>query len=223
MAIAQRQYRGTSMFHDTDTDVDTSRAYLTDDQLAADPRGRRIVEIENTLVRHYLDALPAGAGVLDAPCGNGRMSQFVAQRNDLKLCAVDFNPNMLEALKSRNVEAITARRVRSDILALPLPDRSVDLVLNIRLMHHIADRDTQVAMYRELARVCRGRIITTYWSTHCWRYLRKRILGKKIKSYPVSPSHYRSVLAGAGLTLEREQPVQRWVEYLHLVVCQPGV
>lgn len=208
------------MFHDTDTDSAASSAYLQESQLAADVRGKRIVEAENAWVKRYIDALPEGATVVDVPCGNGRMSRLLAQRGDLNLVAIDFNPHMLEAMDVQGAPSLNARRVRGDVLTLPLADQSIDLVLNIRLMHHIADRDMQVAMYRELSRVCRGLIVSTFWTTYCLRYWRKRLLSKPIKSYPVSPAHYRSVVAEAGLTLECCQALRPWYDYQCITVCR---
>lgn len=224
MAFLQRKNRGRSMFHDTDTDLAASSAYLHESQLHADPRGKHIVDAENAWVKRYIDTLPANARVVDVPCGNGRMSRIVAGRGDLNLVAIDFNAHMLEAMATQDATSMSPRRarlVRGDVLSLPLEDQSIDLVLNIRLMHHIADRDTQVAMYRELGRVCRGLIVSTFWTTHCWRYLRKRLLGKRIKSYPVSPAHFRSVVTEAGLTLESYQPLRPWYDYQCMAICRP--
>ena len=208
---------------------DKTDRYMTDEALARDPRAARTNAVEQALVRQYVQALPPGATVVDAPCGNGRMSTLITQRGDLKLVALDYNFTMLQSMAVRDEPGgqpagqlggqLLARRLQGDILHLPLPPKCVDLFLNVRLMHHIPDRATQVAMFREIARVARGPVITSFWTTHCWRHVRKRMLAKPIKLYPVSPAHFREVCAEAGLTVERLVPVRRWIDKLTLAVC----
>ena len=109
----------------------------------------------------------------------------------------------------------------ADVLALPLVDKSVDLFLNVRLMHHINDRQLQVALLHQIARVTRSAVITSFWTTHCWRHIRKRILSKPIKLYPVSPSYFHHVCRDAGLTVQCLIPVHRWYDKLVLAICRP--
>ena len=197
-------------------------AYMMDDQLAGDRRKLRIDRIEQQIVADHVSQLSPGGTVLDVPSGNGRMTQLI-DRADLNVVAMDFAHEMLKAMELRKIEGGRGRgRVQGDVILLPLPDKSVDLVVNMRLMHHIADPAMQVRMYRQLARVTRGVVITTFWTTHCWRYLRKRLLGKKVRGHPVSPDHFMSVCRQAGLVVDRIIYTRRWYEDECVAICHPG-
>lgn len=208
-----------SRFREKHADDRRGNRYMLHDH-EADPRMSRISQFEQDVVRAQVDALPAGAVVVDVPCGNGRMSQWVARRPELQLVAMDYNVQMLHGMRHREPASMLPRRVQADVLQLPLPDRSVDLVINMRLMHHIADRPTQVAMMRELARVCRGTVVTSFWTTRSWRYVRRRMLGKPIRCFPIPPDAFCGVCEEAGLDVERMLPVRRWIEEQTLVIAR---
>ena len=196
--------------------------YMMDDseQMRRDPRARRISAIEQAVVKQCIAELPAGSLVLDVPCGNGRMGRWVAQRSDLRLVSLDYNFDMLKAMGRRDESTLLATRARGDVLALPLAEKSVDLVINCRLMHHIADDETAANMYRQIARVARGVVVTSFWSTHCWRYLRRRLLGKTVRGFPRSPAAFAEICRGAGLEVRRMVPVRKCVEEQVMVICQ---
>ena len=194
--------------------------YMSDKKLAADPRATRIHQIEVELVRRHVQELPAGALVVDVPCGAGRLSVLAHERGDLQVVALDYNTAMLETMRAHGPAGLAERCARADALALPLATNSVDLLVNIRLLHHIPDRETQVRMLRQMARVARGPVLTSFWNSHCWRHVKKRLRGKAVKLYPVSPAHFRSVCAEAGLAVERLAHVRRWRERQTLAVCR---
>lgn len=196
-------------------------AYMMDEQLAGDRRKLRIDRIQQGIVADEVQKLAPGSTVLDVPSGNGRMTQLL-NRADLSVVAMDFDHQMLKAIELRGVDRASRWRVRSDVTHLPLPDKSVDLVVNMRLMHHIADPATRVQMCRQLGRVTRGRVITSFWTTHCWRYLRKRILGKKARGHPVSPGEFLSACRHGGLVVERIIPMRRWYEDECVAICRPA-
>ncbi len=209
-----------SLFRNRSGTQASADVYLTDEALSDDPRVRRICEQEEAFIRGQIDQLPAGSVVADAPCGNGRMSQWVAKRQDLRLVALDYSHNMLKALSGKQLPQLCDSRAQADVMAMPLADKSVDLFINLRLMHHIPDRKMRVDMYREIGRVTRGPIVTSFWTTHCWRYVRRRIRGKAIRGFPISPAEFRSVCADSGLQVDVLTPVRRWYEEQCLVICR---
>ncbi|KAF7275104.1 hypothetical protein GWI33_012180 [Rhynchophorus ferrugineus] len=56
--------------------------------------------------------------------------------------------------------------IKLDNLALPFRDNSLDAVLSISVVHHLATTDRRVCALRELARVLRvgGRLVITVWA-----------------------------------------------------------
>ncbi len=195
---------------------------MMDGQLATDRRKRRIDETEGNIVRSLVGMLPAGARIADVPSGNGRLSQVV-RRDDLDVVAMDFSLSMLTAMANRGDQAGSwlGRRVQADVTDLPLPDKSIDLFINMRLMHHIQDEDLQLRMYRQIGRVTRGKIITSFWTTHCWRYVRRRLRGKPLRGYAISPRRFQEICTRAGLTVERIVPTRRWWEEECVAICRP--
>ncbi len=200
--------------------ADYADSYMMDAKLTGDRRKRRIDRIQQQIVRAELAKLPAGALVTDVPCGNGRMSRLVGA--NLKLAAMDFNVSMLQAIGGRKTAtAVLGRRAAADILNLPLPDKCVDLFVNMRLLHHLPDQPTRVAMLREIARVTRGRIVTSYWTTRCWRYFRKRLLGKRLRGVAIRPAQMRDAVRQAGLVIESHIPMRRFYEDEVVVIARP--
>ena len=99
---------------------------------------------------------PAGAAVLDAGCGSGRLAVLIAPRRpDLQVRGIDLEPGMVEVATRRAEEEGLASRVyftAADLADPPLPDDSVDLIVSTASMHHWADAGAVVA---SLGRVLR--------------------------------------------------------------------
>jgi SAM-dependent methyltransferase len=91
---------------------------------------------------------PTHHSVLDIPCGRGRLLQAIrSYRNDVRLLGFDINADM--ARQARGAVAGAQVGVAS-VYSIPLPDRSVDLVLCHESFMHFEDPS---AALRELARV----------------------------------------------------------------------
>jgi SAM-dependent methyltransferase len=95
---------------------------------------------------------PAGR-VLDAGCGTGRALPFLraAVGPAGVVLGVDVTSEMVREAARRARDA-AALLVQADVLALPLPDGSVDAVLAAGLISHLPEPGSGLA---ELARVCR--------------------------------------------------------------------
>ena len=110
----------------------------------------------------------AGMTVLDLGCGEGRHA-FEAYRRGARVVALDHGESEV-ATTRRWLDAIAAAGeapreaaasvVRGDLLALPVPDASVDRVIAAEVLEHLPDDTTALA---EIARVLRpgGRVAVT--------------------------------------------------------------
>jgi SAM-dependent methyltransferase len=121
----------------------------------------------------------AGERVLDLGCGFGRHA-FEAYRRGAHVVAVDRSTEevaqvtaMFRAMAAAGEApaGLTARAVRADLLALPFPDASFDVVMASEVLEHIPADELAIA---EIARVVRpgGRVAVTvprYWPERvCW-------------------------------------------------------
>ncbi|HET7530271.1 MAG TPA: class I SAM-dependent methyltransferase [Mycobacteriales bacterium] len=121
----------------------------------------------------------AGERVLDLGCGFGRHA-FEAYRRGAHVVAVDRSPEEVASVTAmfRAMEAegeapggLVARAVRADLLALPFPDASFDVVMASEVLEHIPADELAMA---EIARVVRpgGRVAVTvprWWPERvCW-------------------------------------------------------
>jgi SAM-dependent methyltransferase len=95
--------------------------------------------------------LTAGATALDAGCGTGRAIPILqrAVGGGGRVVAVDATPEMVSTAK-RSGRA--GGLIVGDVTCLPLPDRSVDVILAAGLLPHLGDAG---AALDELARVTR--------------------------------------------------------------------
>jgi SAM-dependent methyltransferase len=154
--------------------------------------------------------LEPGMTVLDLGCGEGRHA-FEAYRRGASVVAVDWGQSEVETTK-RWLGAIAEAGeapagahfevVRGDLLALPVPDASVDRVIASEVLEHIPD---DVTAMTEIARVLKpgGRVAVTVP-----RYGPERICWALSDAYHANEGGHiriyradvlRTRLAGAGL------------------------
>ncbi len=116
--------------------------------------------IQSDLRRLYdaaaeVGTLPAGARVLDVPCGGGVALRGLRPGQGVEYVAADISPTMLrrttEAARARGVEDQVVPRV-ADVQELPFEDASFDLVLTFMGLHCFPDPARAII---ELLRVLR--------------------------------------------------------------------
>jgi ubiquinone/menaquinone biosynthesis C-methylase UbiE len=121
---------------------------------------RRLVRgLYRRIADDLVEAVPEGADVLDVGTGPGvLLVELAGRRPDVKLTGVDLSADMVAAAE-RNVgkfgQRVSARV--GDVVDLPFPDDSFDVVVTSLSMHHW---DHPAAAVPELARVLRpgGRV-----------------------------------------------------------------
>jgi SAM-dependent methyltransferase len=136
--------------------IPTTEGYATWAELYDEP-GNQLIELEQPFVREIIDGLPAGVA-LDAACGTGRHSAYLAAR-DHAVLGVDSSPEMLERARAK----VPGGEFRvADLHDLPFPDGQVDLVVCALALMHVPELEPVLA---ELVRVLRpgGSLVISDW------------------------------------------------------------
>jgi SAM-dependent methyltransferase len=147
-----------------------------DDALAASRYGKRrgTTRAELRVLGRLVPPLGPGSVVLDVPCGNGRLAPFLRALRPRVLLGIDG----AAAMAGRAAPAYD-RALVGDVAAMPVADRSVDLVLCSRLLHHFPDAGDRAALLRELARVSRGLVVFSFYRSATLEGLRRRFRLKR--------------------------------------------
>ncbi len=144
----------------------------------------------------------AGLRLLDAGCGTGRrlLGAGAAQAVGVDLC-----PEMLDAGIRRAAERPSVRTLVGDVRALPLPDRSFDVVWCRLVMGHLPDC---APAYRELARAADIGALVIVTDFHAEAHAaghRRTIRGEgavhEVAHYVHDAAAHRAAAEAAGLAL----------------------
>jgi ubiquinone/menaquinone biosynthesis C-methylase UbiE len=122
------------------------------------PIGRLLLDEQRAILADAFAPL-TGRVIVDVGSGTGRAALGLAAGGATVL-ATDASAEMLQVARSRAAEAgLSMRFGLADAHALPLPDRSVDAAVCLRVLMHALDWRQCVA---ELCRVSRWRVVTDY-------------------------------------------------------------
>lgn len=152
---------------------------------------------------------PAGT-ILDLPCGHGRLSSLLKERCR-RLIEADWSFTMV-ALNQRDHGNEGRSYFRASALEIPLPDRSVDVVVSFRLSHHLETQELRERHLRELFRVADKAVIVTWFSAtslkNVLREVRVKLAGKSPKNV-LRNTRVRQVAEQAGFAQQRAKPLFR--------------
>lgn len=138
---------------------------------------------------------------LDVPCGAGRLASCF-QKAGCSWLGVDVSPAMAKLAGASAVGSI----VVADAATLPFVKGTFPFVVCVRLLHRIQLRATRLEILRELARVCKGPILLTYYTRWNLRGIQRWLRGK----YPgLSLGEIRGELKQAGFQIKQEIPLRR--------------
>lgn len=196
-------------------DAAVARTYVRKKNALDSSKNRR----EMDCIVRALDGVAAGSRVLDLPCGSGRLEGMLLARG-YQVVAADYSLPMIEAAKAyyreQSLDADAAARLtfeQQDVLATTFDDDSFDVVICNRLLHHYPQADTRRAVLAELRRICRGKLVVSYYDRFAFSamryFLRKRLRGvKPVDRVPVPSSTFRADYTSAGFRLLRTLPVR---------------
>ncbi len=138
----------------------------------AGPRftGQRAAGRDPRTVARLLQRHGVRGRLLDAPCGTGRLSESLS-RFSVPVVSLDLSPSMLSELRTGVDHAV----LRASIAALPFCDRSFDVVVSCRFLHHLHTQSERAHAVGELLRVSKRLLVASFWDSACWPALRVRL------------------------------------------------
>jgi len=127
-------------------------------------------KVEQAAVESFLDDMPAGSVILDAPCGTGRFFPFY-ERKGFAVRGLDVSADMIRqaAAKITNANAMVGdvaqwMFAQGDVRGTSLPDKSFDATVNVRITRWLMGEhgpEGVVDMLKEMQRLARKRVILT--------------------------------------------------------------
>ena len=164
---------------------------------------------------------------LDVPCGYGRFCEVlltVASR----LVDVDRSEVMAARAseRARELGAKDTRGVGANLTALPFPDGAFDVVLCMRLLHHVFDEKDRAAMFRELARVTRKHVVISFYDRNPVHLLQRRLTtltNKKRRRTPIyfyPAEQFRREIEAAGFSIREYRVPVRFVHAQRIALLE---
>src|SRR5436309_7752790 len=125
-------------------------------------------------LRKALAEVPAGGRILDAPCGTGIFTWFLAKLG-YQTVASDISLEMIDAARSLQRETVVSvpEFFEGDLFRLPFRRRTFDAVLCMRFMN-LVERPVRVRAVREMARVA-DVLIISYYHKYTFKYLGRTV------------------------------------------------
>ena len=206
------------------TNTPEYRKRIKTDAEAAESYTRRKADkhaAEMALIERGFALCPEVKSALDAPCGVGRATVWMAQQGfeatgiDLGEAAVDYTR---KALSEAGLDG-DARQM--DVENTDFADRAFDAVLCFRLLHHFPDAEPRRRLIRELCRISDRYVLISYISPWSFTSIRRRIqrrFGKPLKQFHTPLSEVRAYFAEQDFSLVDDLPQSRFFHSLHLAV-----
>ena len=166
--------------------------------------------IERAIFARIFAALPAMRSALDLPCGAGRLYELL-QANVPRVIEADWSFTMV-ALDRDDHGARAAGYLRASALAIPLPDRAVDLVVSVRLSHLLESEAERERHIGEICRVARRAAVVSYfshWSLKNWLRRLRAPFNRKAPKHTLRSARVREVAGQHGFDLALALPLSR--------------
>lgn len=178
--------------------------------------GRTLNRLERRVIARALASVAVTGRtplVLDAPCGTGRITEWLLELG-YEVMGADIAGPMLEIARSRCARfGERGTFVQTDLEKLALPDRSVDVATCVRLFHHLTT-EQRGRILQELGRVSRQAVLVNVsFSSPFYRARRqlKRMLRQGISRTSSTRAEIEREATSAGLYVGSRHFVARYL------------
>ncbi len=184
---------------------------------------------EQRLLRGLIEGIARRSSLeraLDLPCGYGRLLPIL-KRHVPRVFEGDWSLPLLKiARDNQEVEPPSNRAsgyVRATALALPFANEAFDLVLSVRLCHHIRLHTERLLYVRELLRISGQWVVFTYFDYHSLknrlREIRRKLFGTPPK-WTLKTSEIAEIAGEMGFEIVRSIPLSRFFSGHRYIVLE---
>jgi len=188
-------------FHSAQRDWQSAKA-AADYRVKRDPSRFHRYKREEAVLAGWLDGLPAGAVVLDVPCGTGRWIPTLTGRG-FRYIGGDVSLAMIGEARTTAGPDKALGFINADVGRLPFGDQSVDCVIIWRLLHHVREAEYRCAMLREAARIARHRVLISFHHplsfTHLRKSIQRKLTGRAQRGSVITQWQLKREAGGCGL------------------------
>jgi SAM-dependent methyltransferase len=188
---------------------------------------RREVSILKRLLRHAEEMSPAssrGGYALDAPCGYGRFSALLRER-DFRPVNCDLSLAMVEsALQKGYGYTIPMGIVANMTGGLPFQASAFPLILSVRFFHHLHASEDRRSVLREFARTSAGWLIVSFYQANVLhrvqRRLRRMFKRSKTRIKMITRREFKQEIGEAGFEVSCVVPLFRGIHAHHIALLK---
>jgi cyclopropane fatty-acyl-phospholipid synthase-like methyltransferase len=168
---------------------------------------------EEAILASMLSRFGREASLLNVPCGAGRFARLVAPEARRRTVFADVSRPMIDAAGAALAAAgVTRVELRLEDVTRTAPPERFDVVLCVRLLHHL-DAAAFDAALDYLAAAATAGIVCTFASTATWKGFwreRRRAAGRKRGGEILrSPERVREALDARGWRVAEVRPLTR--------------
>jgi len=168
--------------------------------------------------------VPAPSYALDAPCGYGRFSRLLLERNFL-LVSSDLSPAMVKRARTKDTISIKPMGIVSNIVnGLPFRAGAFRLILSMRFFHHLHHSEERRRALAEFAAATGDWVVLSYYQAnalHLFQRRLRRLAGKsRTRIKMISRREFEEEAGAAGFEIIRVFSLFRGLHSQHIALLR---
>jgi SAM-dependent methyltransferase len=152
---------------------------------------------------------------LDLPCGYGRLMPIL-RKHVPRVFEADWSFPLLRIARNNQRAKPSLKEadayIRANALNMPFADQSFDLVLSVRLCHHIREYTERLTYVHELLRTSRQWVVFTYFDYYSIKNILRevsKVLSGKRSKWTLKESDINHIAQEMGFEVFRSIPLSR--------------